>query len=56
MCIYLCGTCGTESVCHFRRHKSLSLLLQIFLTQELSPGLLHYRQILYQLSYQGSPI
>ena len=35
---------------------SLSLLQQIFPTQELNQGLLHYRQILYQLSYQGSPI
>ena len=34
--------------CHF-------LLQRIFWTQELSPGLLHYRQILYQLSYEGSP-
>ena len=31
---------------------SLSLLQGIFLTQE--QGLLHCRQILYQLSYQGS--
>ena len=31
------------------------LLQQIFLTQELNQGLLHCRQILYQLSYQGSP-
>ena len=31
---------------------SLSLLQQIFLTQELNQGLLHYRQILYQ---QGNP-
>ena len=29
----------------------LSLLQQIFLTQELNRGLLHCRQILYQLSY-----
>ena len=35
---------------------SLSLLQQIFPTQGLNPGLLHYRWILYQLSYQGSPI
>ena len=28
----------------------------IFLTQELNPGLLHYRQILYHLSYQGSQV
>ena len=33
---------------------SLSLLQQIFLTQELNQGLLHYRRILYQLSYQES--
>ena len=33
----------------------LSLLQQIFLTQELNQGLPHCRQILYQLSYQGSP-
>ena len=32
---------------------SLSLLQGIFPTQELNQGLLHYRQILYQLSYQG---
>ena len=34
---------------------SLSLLQGIFQTQELNWGLLHYRWILYQLSYQGSP-
>ena len=33
----------------------LSLLQRIFLTQELNQGLLNFRQILYQLSYQGSP-
>ena len=32
---------------------SLSLLQQIFLTQEFNWGLLHCRWILYQLSYQG---
>ena len=32
----------------------LSLLQEIFPTQELDRGLLHCRQILYQLSYQGS--
>ena len=32
---------------------SLSLLQQIFLTQELNRGLLHYRRILSQLSYCG---
>ena len=34
---------------------SLSLLQQIFLTQELNWGLLHCRQILYQLSCHGRP-
>ena len=33
---------------------SLSLLQWIFLTQELNQGLLHWRWILYQMSYQGS--
>ena len=32
---------------------SLSLLQGIFPTQEMNPGLLHCRRILYQLSYQG---
>ena len=34
----------------------LSLLQQIFPTQESNWGLLHCRWIIYQLSYQGSPI
>ena len=34
---------------------SLSLFLWTFPTQESNWGLLHCRQILYQLSYQGSP-
>ena len=34
---------------------SLSLLQVIFPTQGLNPGLPRSRQILYQLSYQGSP-
>ena len=34
---------------------SLSLLQEIFPTQGLNPGLPHCRQILYQLSHQGSP-
>ena len=33
---------------------SLSLLQQSFLTQESNWGLLHCRQVLYQLSYEGS--
>ena len=35
---------------------SLSLLQEIFLTQESNQGLLHCRQILYQLSSQGSQL
>ena len=35
--------------CHF-------LLQGIFLTQESNPGLLHCRQILYQLNGKGSPM
>ena len=34
---------------------ALSRLQGIYLTQESNWGLLHCRQILYQLSYQGSP-
>ena len=34
---------------------SLSLLQGIFPNQESNQGLLHYRWILYQLNYQGSP-
>ena len=34
---------------------ALSLLQGIFPIQGLNPGLPHCRQILYQLSYQGSP-
>ena len=34
---------------------SLPLLQGIFLTQGSNPGLLHRRQILYQLSHKGSP-
>ena len=34
---------------------SLSLLQGVFLTPKSSQGLLHGRQILYQLSYQGGP-
>jgi len=34
---------------------SLSFLQRIFLTQESNQGFLHCREILYQLSCQGSP-
>ena len=39
---------STRVGCHF-------LLQGIVLTQGLNPGLLHCRQTLYYLSYQGSP-
>ena len=39
---------NTRVGCHF-------LLQGIFPTQALNPGLLHCRQILYQLSHQGNP-
>ena len=35
---------------------SLSILQGNFLTQESNQGFLHCRQILYQLSYLGSPL
>ena len=35
---------------------SLALLQWVSPTQELNRGLLHCRRILYQLSYQGSPL
>ena len=35
---------------------SLFLLQGIFPTQGLNPGVLHCRQILYQLSHEGGPI
>ena len=34
----------------------LSLLQRIFPTQESNQGFLHCRRILYELSYEGSPI
>ena len=36
--------------------RTLLILQRIFPTQELNQGLLYCRQILYQLSYEGSPI
>ena len=38
---------NTEVDCHFHLQRN-------FLTQELNPGLLHCREMLYQLSYMGS--
>ena len=58
------GHCAGHIDCSAQIHQegclpgagSLSLLQQIFLTQEWNWGLLHCRQILYQLSHQGSHI
>ena len=47
---FLCNSPGENSGVD-----SLSLLQGIFLTQGSNPGLPHCRQILYQLSHQGSP-
>ena len=38
-----------------RKPCSLSFLQGIFPTQGWNPGLQHFRHVLYQLSYQGSP-
>ena len=40
----------------FSRGSSHFLLQGIIPTQGLNPGLLHYRRILYQLTYKGSPL
>ena len=53
-CMTLCDS--MDSPGQNARVGSLSPLQQIFPTQELNQGLLHCRQILYQLSYQGSPL
>ena len=44
-----------ESLGQNTRVDSLCLLQGIFLTQGLNPGLLHCRQVFYQLSHKGSP-
>ena len=45
--------CAWGSLGKNTRVGSHALLQGIFLTQEMNWGLLHCRQILYQLSYQG---
>ena len=62
-CLKLCTTLWTAALqaplsMDFSRSEwsgSCSLLQVIFATQGLNPGLPHGRQILYQLSHQGSP-
>ena len=55
----LCDPVNIQSMGFSRLEKwsgSCSLLQGIFPTQESNLGLLHCRQILYRLSYEGSPI
>ena len=58
LCLILCDPmdCPWNSPGQNTGVGGLSLLQGIFPTQESNQGLLHCRQILYQLRYQGSPI
>ena len=51
-----CSLCPLNSPGRNTGVGSHSILHGIFLTQELNPGLSHWRQILYCLSHQGSPL
>ena len=62
-CVTLCDpmNCSRQAplcmgILQARILEKVALLHGIFPTQGSSQGLLHCRQILYQLSYQGSPI
>ena len=57
-CLTLCDPMGymVHGILQNTGVGSLSLLQGILPTQGLNQGLLHYRQILYQLSYEGSPM
>ena len=50
--VWLQADLTDEGKIHFQAD---ALLQRIFPTQGLNPGLLHCRQILYQLSHKGSP-
>ena len=52
----LIPACYSSILAFYTGVSSLSLLQQIFPTQESNGGLLHYRRILYQLSYEGNPM
>ena len=54
-CSVVSNTLGENSPGKNTGMGSLSFIQGIFQIQELNQGLLHCRQILYQLSYQGSP-
>ena len=59
LCLSLCGSMDLYTPWNSPGQNtgvgSHSLLQEIFPTQGSNPGPLHYRQILYQLSHQGSP-
>ena len=64
LCLTICNpidsaACSVPLFMEFSRQEYWSdcriLLQEIFPTQGLNLGLLHYRQILYPLSHQGSP-
>ena len=59
LCLTLCDPMGLYSPWNSPGQNtgvsSFSLLQGISPTQGLKPGLLHCRQILYELSHQGSP-
>ena len=57
-CLTLCNPmdCPWNSLGQNTGVDRLFLLQGIFPTQESNRGLLHCRRILYQLSYQGSPV
>ena len=54
-CVQLFAIHGLNSPGQNTRVGSLSLLQRIFPTQESNPSFPHCRQILYQLSHNGSP-
>ena len=59
-CLTLCNPMNCTQSMEFSRPEywsgySLSLLQGIIPTQGSNPGLLHCRQILYQLGHKGSP-
>ena len=53
--VWLCNPTDYTVPGHSTGVGSLFLLQGIFPTEGSNPGLLHYKQILYQLSHQGTP-
>ena len=54
LCPTFCDPIPCDSLGQNTGVGSLSLLQEIFATQESNPGLLHCKWILYQLSHKGS--